>query len=516
MRNIYDIINDLYVDDEGWNQVLRRDYAEQFMRTEAFRGASDDDLLEIWGQVMYLLIYCGNTSYKIGDLTAEDLIYCISWCQRNIADFELSHDTVELFLSVIGRLLIFLKRKKAISHDDAAEKCKAKLLGNGKNLKLFSEDGSLPEEYEKYRINQEPDLDTKVFMQLGQKLSDLFCMMRDYFNDEEFRFERRRACISYFGSDLIPDGSKNPELEASFWEYFLFDFHLSDTNQRPVEAFYEYYRNHPDPYFKKDNKALTRLLETMQKVRLMVFMIEGDDGNSWYRCRDFFTGSIYELSLPLDDRTDTTDLICIGHVFEDGNLITEYLWSICVRPLARKALLKRFSSFLDWYRVSEPDADWEDFCIHNTALITQMIGSAGVQDTVMEPFRWSTNVRNYKPSEVKEDNPVHQFIIRLSKLLHLSWKDRRNLVQMWSDFYTLTPVSFCSNDEYVVWALAVLGNYMTLTETFLLDIVSYAEKTKIEGSRIHDRMQIIRAVLKLEPFDPRYCNESALLNMMFS
>ena len=71
MINIYDIINDLYTDDEGWNQVLRREYAEQFLRTEAFRGASDDDLLDIWGQVMYLLIYCGNTGCKIGDMTPK-------------------------------------------------------------------------------------------------------------------------------------------------------------------------------------------------------------------------------------------------------------------------------------------------------------------------------------------------------------------------------------------------------------------------------------------------------------
>ena len=56
MTNIYDVINELYNDDEGWNTVLERRFAEQFLRTEAFRGASDDELLEIWQQVMYLLL----------------------------------------------------------------------------------------------------------------------------------------------------------------------------------------------------------------------------------------------------------------------------------------------------------------------------------------------------------------------------------------------------------------------------------------------------------------------------
>ncbi|MBO6265237.1 MAG: hypothetical protein J6M57_04430 [Acidaminococcaceae bacterium] len=516
MINIYDIINDLYTDDEGWNQVLRREYAEQFLRTEAFRGASDDDLLDIWGQVMYLLIYCGNTGCKIGDMTSEDLIYCISWCQRNIADFEVNYDSVEQLLSVIHRLLVFLKHKKAITDDDAALRCKAKLLGADKKLNLFNSDGSLPDEYEKYRTNREPDLDTKIFMQMGKKLTDLFYLMKNYFNDDSFRYERKRARLSYFGSDSEPDFEKRPEIEASFWEFFLFDFHLSDTNQRPVEAFYEYYKSHPDPDYEKSNKALTVLLESMQKVRLMVFTIEGEDEDGWYLCRDFFTGSISELSLPLDDNIDTGNLLCLAHVFEDGNLITEYLWSVYVKPLARKALLKRFSSLLEWYRVSEPGADWENFCENNAALITHMVGYAGMQDTILEPFRWSTKIRNYKPSLIKEDDPVHQFIIRFSRLLHISWKDRKNLLQMWSDFYTEHPVSFFSTDEYIVWALAILGSYMTLTETYLLDIVSYAEKTKIEGWRIHDRMQIIRTALNLEHFDPRYCSESSFMNMMFS
>ena len=50
MTNIYDVIYELYNDDEGWNTVLERRYAEQFLRTEAFRGATDDELLEIWQQ----------------------------------------------------------------------------------------------------------------------------------------------------------------------------------------------------------------------------------------------------------------------------------------------------------------------------------------------------------------------------------------------------------------------------------------------------------------------------------
>lgn len=238
MTNIYDLINDLYTDDEGWNTVLEFRYADQFLRMEAFRGATDDELMDIWQQVMYLMIYCGNTSYRIGDMTCEDFIYCISWCQRNIGDFELDYEGVDFFLSVIQRLLTFLKQKRAISNDTAAAKCRLKLLGPDGSLLLFRKDGFLPEEYDRYRTNQEPDLEAKVFMQLGQKLSTLSDMMQKFFGEPRFSLDRRRASYAYFGVDAEPEFDPDrPELFAAFWEYFIFDYHLRDTDERGIDHF---------------------------------------------------------------------------------------------------------------------------------------------------------------------------------------------------------------------------------------------------------------------------------------
>ncbi len=517
MTNIYDVINELYNDDEGWNTVLDRKYAEQFLRTEAFHGASDDELLEIWQQVMYLLIYCGNTSYRIGDMTGEDLIYCISWCQRNIGDFELDYGNVDYFLSVIQRLLTFLKQKKAISGDTAAAKCRLKLLGADGRLLLFRNDGSLPEEYENFRTNREPDLETKVFMQLGQKLAILFDMMQKYFGDARFSLDRRRACYAFFGSDKEPETDmERPELFASFWEYYIFDYRLRDTDERPIDHFYTYYRNHPDPQYGKSNKALTELLASMQKIQLMVFTIEREEADGWFSCRDFFSGSISELSLPVDETVDIRNFLCIAHVFEDGNLITEYLRSVIVAPPVQKVLYNRLSGFLAYYRVAHPDADWEQFVNANPALVMHMVAYAGIPDAVIQLTHLSENVREYIPAVIRKDDPVHQFLSQFGKLLHLSWQDRKNLTQMWGDFYSLRPIACFRDEDYMIWALAVLDNYMKITKTFLMDVVPYAEKVHVDTETIAERTSVIKDVLQLEPFDPRYISEDAFMNMVFS
>ena len=517
MTNIYDVINELYNDDEGWNTVLEKRYAEQFLRTEAFHGASDDELMEIWQQVMCLLIYCGNTSYRIGDMTGEDFIYCISWCQRNIGDFELDYDNVDYFLSVIQRLLTFLKQKKAISNDTAAAKCRLKLLGTDGRLLLFRNDGSLPEEYENFRTNQEPDLETKVFMQLGQKLTALLDMMQKYFGDSRFNLDRRRACYAFFGTDTEPEmDMKRPELFASFWEYFIFDYHLRDTDERPVDHFYTYYKNHPDPQYGRTNKALIELLASMRKIQLMVFTIEREEADGWFSCRDFFSGSISELSLPVDETVDIRNLLCIAHVFEDGNLITEYLRSVIVTPPVQKALYSRLSEFLAYYRAAHPGVDWEQFVNANPALVMHMIAYAGIPDMVIQLPHLSEQTEKYIPAAIRKDDPVHQFLSQFGKLLHLSWQDRKNIAQMWGDFYALRPVACFRDEDNMIWALAILDNYMNITKTFLLDVAPYAEKIHIDTKSIEERTSVIQEVLRLEPFDPRYISEDAFMNMVFS
>ena len=516
MTNIYDVVNDLYSEDEAWNIVLERRYAEQFMRTEAFRGATDAELLEIWQQIMCLLIYCGNTSYRIGDMTGEDFIYCISWCQRNIGDFLLDYESVDFFLSVMHRLLRFLKQKNAISKDTAAAKCRLKLLGPDGQLLLFQEDGSLPEEYEKFRTNQEPDLDTKVFMQLGQKLTILFDMMQKYFSAPRFKRDRGLASYAFFGVDTEPQRDpERPELYASFMEYFIFDYRLRDTDERPIDHFYEYYKGQPDPQYERTNKALIELLSSMKKIQLMIFTIEREEPDGWFSCRDFFTGSISELSLPVDDDVSTRDLLCIAHVFEDGNLITDYLRSVVVAPAVQKTLYKNLSAFLDCYRVAHPDADWEKFVSANPALIMHMVAYAGAPDAKLKPVNPVKN-KEYKPAAIRTDSQVHLLLMRFGKLLLMPWQDRKNLAQMWADFYALRTVSCSSEEDFMIWTLAVFDNYRKITKTFFLDVAPYAEKVHLDINRITERSEELRDALQLELFDPRYISEDAFMNKFFS
>ena len=70
MDNVYDLVEDFYGHDPGWNFLLRREYADGFLRTEAWQGKSPEELYDIWDQLTMLCLYLGNTELLLGDMSA--------------------------------------------------------------------------------------------------------------------------------------------------------------------------------------------------------------------------------------------------------------------------------------------------------------------------------------------------------------------------------------------------------------------------------------------------------------
>ena len=53
-HNAYDMVDFFYKSDQDWNLVLDRNYTEEFLRLQAFKGRGDEDLYYIWTQILSL------------------------------------------------------------------------------------------------------------------------------------------------------------------------------------------------------------------------------------------------------------------------------------------------------------------------------------------------------------------------------------------------------------------------------------------------------------------------------
>ena len=273
-------------------------------------------------------------------------------------------------------------------------------------------------------------------------------------------------------------------------------------------------KKNPKPEYGENNHSLLSLMEMLLQAELLIFTVEEPVSEGWYQCRDFFTGNLMELCLPLDDGLDYTDFLCSAHVFEDGNLVTEYLRSVTIPPLARKALRNNFTQLLKWYQVATPQADWAEFCRANGALVLHVIAYAGVKDTVLEAFRWTTNVRDYRPAVAKPQDEIHDFLVVLYRHLHLPYRDCRNLDRMWNDFHAVSPVVCFKEEDFTYWCIALLGAYMESNDTPFFDMDQYVTSSRYDRNTIQEKMEYIRTSLQLEPFDPRYVNEEAMISMI--
>ena len=133
MDNVYDLVEDFYGHDPGWNFLLRREYAEGFLRIEAWHGKTPEELYDIWDQLTMLCLYLGNTELMLGDMSADDFVDCIAWCGRNVSEFDADYEHTKYFLDTCVRLYAYLQKKNVISDAGAPLEAEEKTAGRRKN-----------------------------------------------------------------------------------------------------------------------------------------------------------------------------------------------------------------------------------------------------------------------------------------------------------------------------------------------------------------------------------------------
>ena len=338
-----------------------QDDSSDFIRTEAFRGATEDELYDTWNCVLTLLVYCGNVDIKMGDMRTDDFIDCFGWCSRNIADFALTYETAEQMLTVWSRLLHFLKMRHAITDDSFADKCRSLVLDEeNKRLLLVDDEGNFRYDLLKHHQQIDTDLNAKVYLDMDNYLDDVLYDMRRYFSTSEYKEDRDNATALGFGlSENMReyDQVRGTRDEEAFWEYFLFDYHLLATGKTPIRTYVDTYQ--PDPKESVGRlKAVRDILDSLLTARfvLLTEVRRDKEAGGWYYCKDLLSGGILYLSLPIDDDFDTTDVLFVGHAMDNGNMVFTYLRGLKTTASAELRIKYVCSHLQQWYAIQKPEA----------------------------------------------------------------------------------------------------------------------------------------------------------------
>ena len=504
MDNVYDLVADFYDNDEGWNTVLRREYAEGFLRKEAWSGLVDEQLQDEWEQVLILCLYLGNADILIGDMSPDDIIDAVAWCGRNVADFQLSYQSVQEFLNVLSRLFVYLKDKKAITTAVAPQLAKEELLLDDDTLGIIDDEGEfLPGEDER-REFATPDVPSKIFLNMGDSLGDLLEELHSFFQKDNFNLDLERAVFFYHGffaqGDLDAE-AEDEEFWQCFWDYFLFDYHLIENDLTPLQYF-----------ARQGATANLALVQEISRAHLAVFSVEEARDEGYYFCRDFLTQEEYLLNLPLEDDMEWEDMLIIGHIFYNQSMVMNYVRCLKINKLARKQLHSMLESSFQWFKIQEPEGTMADFIARHPMVIRRLTYFYA-HYIKLSTFKYETQVSNYQPALAVDDD-VLNYIEKFMEPQHFSRRDISLATRLWTDFAQSDRVKVRKPE---IWASGVVANYIHLNGVYSYSDQNVAEMCwSVPLASLKLATKRIKETLKLEKHDPRYCNEEGFLMMVFS
>lgn len=512
MDNVFDLVNDFYTQDPEWNTVLQQSYVENFLRAKFWQGASDDQLTQCWDHITILCVYLGNAESYLGDMSREDFIDCVGWCGRNVSDFSTTAANVAAFLDTIIDLYRHLAKKHIITSAKAPEEAKAKLLVDGK-LQLMDSEGNFLPKYERYNLYATPDLPAKIFLNIGEAMKKLLDSMQNFFNDRKYHRDIERAAFLYSGILLSGVETAKPgteEYAQCFWDYFLFDYHMLGDDKTPLRHFYDKLSQSAE---EKPSNVSRDVLRELMQARLALFMVEGRNEEGTYNCRDFLTGEIYTMVLPIEDEMDTTDIVFLGHIFYNQSMVMNFVRGMIIPKSSRKRLHEIMENARKWMAIRRGGKlDWEGFLGRYAMFVRHvvMIYAAYVR---MGGFGYQTQVKNYFPAEILDDD-VTELIGRMMRPYAFSANDIHLAQTMWADYQSLAGKHVRVPE---VWAAGIIRNFIDVNGVYNYDVPRISEMChNVPAKSLCRTSNEVSSILALEDHDPRYINEEGLLLMLLS
>ncbi len=513
MNNVFDLVSDFYGQDEEWDSVLGQRHVENFLRSEAWQGADNDKLVKYWDHITMLCLYLGNTDNYLGDLTEDDFIDCIAWCGRNISEFVIEDEYVNDFMDVMIKLYVYLYSKRIITNDKAPIMAKQKVFADGKII-MMDENGIFYPKYDIYNKRAAEDLPAKIFLNIGSRLQGLMELLRTFFNDPRYHKDIERAAYLYSGIFLSAATEEKPgseEYAQCFWDYFLFDYRMIENDKNPLRHFYD---EVSAARFINKNQISKDILEELLKTELVLFSIESISDEGIYRCRNFLTGEIYNLLMPIEADVDKDNYLFLGHIFYNKSMVLNFVRGMMIPKSAQKKLNQVMHKARDWFAVRcGGKLTWEDFIKRNTMFVRHcsLIYAGYVR---LDSFNFECNIKDYKPAEIDYTDKVVLLLERFMSVYSFTKYDIFLAQTMWADFKKCYDPSIKISE---VWAAGIILNFINANAVYNYNSNKVSEMCQnIPVAVIEKTAAVIQKYLQIEKHDARYINEEGLLLMLLS
>lgn len=508
MANVYERVEKFYGENRESEIILSMDDVERYMRKNAWQGVKDCELSLEWDVLSVLLAYILEQELEgLFALTVYDyqeVMYRISEKQEG---FSLDEAHISNAFDFFEHFFGFLDGKDAFHWKDYLREAR----------ESFYEDGcfAMPRRREAgdfyTTLEHQEEITQEDMERLNEILDKLLHDIGEYFHQSQFIADLTRA-VTLFGGPKEDasgegDGEEQETFWFSFWDYFLFDYHLLATDDTPLHYFY---------IQEKENLKPTEadIIRDLLKARFTVFYIENIDGE-FVTCRNMFTEEIIELPTPDTFIPDYNKVILYGHIHARGVMLLNYITTVPASGILRKRIREEISRQFELFKYQEPEADLEQFFVRQAAAVRHIIHLlTDYAQLKVVPMK------NCPASIVQAEGIGERFAAAEKRLQGVAWKlgfschGTKLLIKLYRDFLTCSDVSEAMKRR-VATLTAVL---LVFSKVNGVDLLTVRGGIDVLGA---DRQAVLRMVPNVMeavgciPFDPRYLTEEGFVHSLF-
>ncbi len=503
MKNVYDAVRSFYEQDAAWEDILKYDWVEGFLRYKAWQHTDDGKLQNIWQQLLMFELYLAYADVPLPDMQLSDYGDMVGWLDRNVAEFSLELPAVKSFFQTLLDFQKYLVGRRIIKPSASMSEA-AKFITGGSALRLMDghlHDMKMPLAFRGFAT---PDAPAPIYLKLDEHLQQLLLLLNQFYQKAEFIADFERAIFLYHGIMGWEEeelDSQKEDFWLGFWDYFLFDYHLIINDKTPLRHFYD----------AGDYPAETRnLLKELISARFAVFFVKNPSNEDWLECEDLMTGQTFFLPNPGENIQTLKDLLFMGHLFSHNMVLVNYVMSVQVSLILRKRIKDEVTKQFSFYRVQEPQADWDAFFRRHAIAVRHAIDIF----TTFSKLNAVADVQMPEPIEKKGgslDLKVIDILVQAMKNNAFSFNDQMLTVRMWTDYCSAVSVSARKPQN---WAAGLVANFVLINSAFVVDYDYIANMFDVSESAVREYGNKIARVLGLQEHDLRYLNEEGFIMLL--
>ena len=508
MANVYGQVNRFYDGHMEAEHILPMDLVERYFRQNAWQGASDRKLKAWWSVLSETLRYIMEMKlYDLSSLTIYDyqeIVYRVAEKRKDVA---LDEKNIQKILDFYDNFYQYMANIDFMDLREYFQEARKSFYESGKF--------AMPERRQVGNfystLEHLEEITPEDMEELNAILARILRNVGEYFHQPKFFVDLARAVMLFGGPGHEQPDEEDAEAKESFWfsfwDYFMFDYHLLETDETPLQHFYASEKARLDP---TDLDIIRDLL----RAKFTVFYIEDMDGE-YASCRDMFTDEVIELPAPDAFLPDYRRMVLYGHIHARGVMLLNYITTLPASSRLRKRMKDEILRQFELFKYQEPDATREMFFSRQAAAVRHTI-------RILSEFAQLKVVpmKHYPAPIVRDKGLSVQYAAAEKRLEDAAAKvgfghhGIRLLLKFYEDFLTCSSLSEDMKRRASVLT-AVLLVFSGINGVNLMDIKGGMDVLGADREDVLGMAPEIETATRCISFDPRYLTEEGFVQILF-